>query len=806
VQYTYNSQGTLATVTNAAGGITTYAYDTSNNLVKTTDARGVVVMQNTYDGNGRVIQQVQADGGVLNFAYTLLNSLVPTSPVLQTVVTDALGNQTTYRFDPNQNLLNVTDPTGQVRVFNHSLQQNNVVTSITGGGTCPVCGTPGAGDLTYTFDSTGNLLTKTDGLGNTSTYTYDPVFSQVTSITDPLGNVTKYTYDAAGNKLSQTDPDGNTTTYAYNSFGQVVKTTDALGKTSNTTYDSFGNVSTAADALGNTLHFTRDAVSRLIQGVDGLGRTTSATYDQLDRRLTRTNPKGATVSFTYDAVGNQLSVTDESGNKTTFTYDPMSRPLTLTDPRSKTETGTYDFNGNLVISEKYQDGSTVTRSYDARGRLLEAVDSVGGTFDFVYDADGRRTSSSTQFGTTQFTYDAASRVTSTQVTGQSAVTYTYDAVGNLLTASQPTASATLAYDARNYLTSIVRPDGVSSQYTYDAAADLLSIAHSGGQGISLSLPYSYDPAINRTTFSTNFAQPAAVTNTFDPYNRLTQSGTTSYTYDNNGALISSTDGTGTTTYGWDSRHRLASIAAPSGQTTTFLYDFGVNLISQTDAGPTLNLTQTFVMDDLTNVAYINRNNGDNVSVLGGRKLDQDLAVTHSNGQVEYALADATNSTLDTVDQSGKLISSFSYEPFGRATTTSTYPFQYTGRLPVTAGLYNYRARYYSCNGRFISEDPLGFAGGSTLLYEYAANNPLIYTDPTGLFLGLSCADQCDIGNGLITIGCGLLFFTLATALAVPTAGTGSIAAGAAGIVVCGAATTAATIYCRHKCDPGPCGK
>jgi len=204
------------------------------------------------------------------------------------------------------------------------------------------------------------------------------------------------------------------------------------------------------------------------------------------------------------------------------------------------------------------------------------------------------------------------------------------------------------------------------------------------------------------------------------------------------------------------------------------------------------------------VAYINRSNGDNVSVLGGRKLDQDLAVTHSSGQVEYALADATNSTLETVDQTGKPISSFSYEPFGRTTTTSTYPFQYTGRLPVTAGLYNYRARYYSCNGRFISEDPVGFAAGSTLLYEYAENNPFTYTDPTGL--GLSCADSCAIFNGVETALCGIAFVFFTAAASIPTAGVGAVAVGVTGVVVCTAVDKGIGIYCSHKCDPTPCSK
>lgn len=815
VQYTYNSQGTLATVTNAAGGVTTYTYDTSNNLIKTTDARGVVVMQDTYDSNGRVIQQIQADGGVLNFAYTLLNSQVATSPVLQTVVTDALGIQTSYRFDPTQNLLSVTDPTGQVRVFTHSLQQNNLVTSVTGGGTCPVCGNPAAGDVSFTYDSTGNILTKTDGLGNTTTTTYDPVFGQVTSITDPLGHVYKYTYDASGNMLTATDPNGNTASYAYNSFGQLIQSTDALGGTTTRSFDSFGNQATVTNALNNKITYTYDAVSRLLQGTDPLGRTNTLTYDPLDRPLTRKDPLGHVVTATYDPVGNLLSVTDESGNTDLFTFDAMNRALTRTDARGKTDTRTYDHNGNVikfvdrrgqtgtftydalnrVSGEKYQDGSTVSRSYDARGRLLEVIDSVGGTFDFAYDADGRRTSASSPFGTIQESYDAAAKVTSTQVTGQSTVTYSYDAAGNLLNASQPNASATLAYNARNRVTTITRPNSVSSQYTYDAMTDLLSLTHSGGQGVQLPLTYSYDAANNRSTYTGNFAQPLAVANTFDTDNRLTKSGATSYAYDDNGSLTSSTDSIGTTTYAWDARNRLASISAPSGQKTTFLYDFLGNLIQQTDAGPTLSLTQSFVLDDLTNVAYISRSNGDSVSVLAGRTIDQDFAVIHANGQVEYKLGDAINSTQATVDQNGKLLSSFSYEPFGKTTTTSTYPFQFTGRVPVNSGLYYYRARYYCpAVGRFISEDPLGLASGDSLAYKYTRNNPVNRTDPSGL---LSECGKCqafytaDFGVGCLGVSLIIASFTMGIGLLV------------GGAVCAIAAATAPILICDGVCNPPP---
>jgi RHS repeat-associated protein len=815
VQYTYNSQGTLATVTNGAGGVTTYTYDVSNNLVKTTDARGIVVMQDTYDSNGRVTQQVQADGGVLNFAYTLLNSLIPTSPVLLTVVTDAIGNQTSYRFDPNQNLLNVTDPSGQVRTFTHSLQQNNLVTSVTGGGTCPICGNPGAGDVTFTYDSSGNILTKTDNLGNTTTTTYEPVFGQVASITDPLGNVYKYTYDASGNMLTATDPNGNVSTYAYNSFGQIIQTTDALGGTTSRTYDSFGNQATSTNALNNKITYTYDAVSRLVQGVDPLGRTNTLTYDALDRPLTRKDPLGHLIAATFDAVGNVLTMKDESGNTDSFTYDAMGRALTRTDARGKKDTRSYDHNGNVikfvdrigqtgtftydalnrVAGETYQDGSTVTRSYDAKGRLLHVVDSVGGTFDYAYDADGHRTSSSTQFGAVKYSYDGAGKVTSLQVSGQPAVTYSYDAAGNLLGASQPTASVTLTYDARNRLTGIARPDSVTSKYTYDAMRDLLSLTHSGGQGVQLPLAYSYDAANNRSTFSTSFSQPAAVANSFDSDNRITASGSTSYAYNDNGSLISSTDSTGATTYTWDARNRLASISTPGGQKTTFLYDFLGNLIQQSDTGPNLNLTQTFVLDDLTNVAYISRSNGDSVSVLAGRTIDQDFAVTHASGQVEYKLGDAINSTQATVDQTGKIVSSFAYEPFGKTTTTSTYPFQFTGRVPVNSGLYYYRARYYCPGvGRFISEDPLGLASGDSLAYKYAHNNPVNRTDPSGLFS--ECAKctafwTADLGTACLGVSLIIAAFTMGIGLLV-------------GAGVCGiAAATAPGLICDGTCNPPP---
>lgn len=63
-------------------------------------------------------------------------------------------------------------------------------------------------------------------------------------------------------------------------------------------------------------------------------------------------------------------------------------------------------------------------------------------------------------------------------------------------------------------------------------------------------------------------------------------------------------------------------------------------------------------------------------------------------------------------------------------------FQYTGRENEGNGLYFYRNRYYSpLLGRFISQDPLGFAGSGPNLYAYANNSPVNLVDPYGLEAG-----------------------------------------------------------------------
>jgi RHS repeat-associated protein len=67
-----------------------------------------------------------------------------------------------------------------------------------------------------------------------------------------------------------------------------------------------------------------------------------------------------------------------------------------------------------------------------------------------------------------------------------------------------------------------------------------------------------------------------------------------------------------------------------------------------------------------------------------------------------------------------------------AGAASNHSGQYTGRENDATGLYYYRARYYSpAFQRFISEDPIGLAGGINQ-YSYVEGSPIDSVDPSGL--------------------------------------------------------------------------
>ncbi len=123
--------------------------------------------------------------------------------------------------------------------------------------------------------------------------------------------------------------------------------------------------------------------------------------------------------------------------------------------------------------------------------------------------------------------------------------------------------------------------------------------------------------------------------------------------------------------------------------------------------------------------------------LYGTGVDQVLA-DERGGTVVWALSDHQGTVRDIVAGNGTILNHVVYDSFGKVQSQSdatvAFRYGYTGREKDSeTGLDYYRARYYDAsNGRFISEDPIGFSAGDNNLYRYVGNSPVNAIDPSGL--------------------------------------------------------------------------
>lgn len=92
------------------------------------------------------------------------------------------------------------------------------------------------------------------------------------------------------------------------------------------------------------------------------------------------------------------------------------------------------------------------------------------------------------------------------------------------------------------------------------------------------------------------------------------------------------------------------------------------------------------------------------------------------GAAAYYDFDGLGSTAGLTNSAGSYVNRYSYLPFGERLTTTEIlanPFAFVGQYGVQTeanGLQFMRARYYApSEGRFLSTDPLGQAGGSTFM-------------------------------------------------------------------------------------------
>jgi len=534
--FTYDAQGHVTAVSDFAGRTWSYTYagddlvssttpsdaDTpaytthydyydqaplAHNLRTITDPRGHTLTF-TYYGNDKTFQTMAPGGDVTTYYYFPFRR--------ETVAVSEPGAAWTFRYDAHGFVEHIQLPDGSTRLRTWDTAGNLVAF------------TDGLGYTTeMTYDGCGNLLTTTDPLAHVTSLAYDPSFSQPTSFTDAQGNTTTFTVDPAnGNRLSATDPLGNVTGYTYDAFGNLESITDANGHTATLSYDANDYLSETHDGRGHTWLLVHDNLGRLTSLTNPLNETTALTYDALGRAISTTDGEGHTQSFAYDGNGNVTQWVDANGRTTSYTYDGRDNLTAVTDAAGNSyHVGYGDQSCPVCVGSGNPTSFTdangrVTRyEYDALDRLVREIDALGLARTYTYDAQDNVVRFEDRRGEiTRYSYDALGRLLRSQFPDGSEETFTYDANGNLRTAANVHTTLTYAYDARNQVTEM--HDSALDEalrYTYDAVGNRETMTDADG----IVWRYGYDE--NDNLVSLEDFNGVVTAFTYDAADRLTRS-------------------------------------------------------------------------------------------------------------------------------------------------------------------------------------------------------------------------------------------------------------------------------------------
>ncbi|KPK90727.1 MAG: hypothetical protein AMJ94_08615 [Deltaproteobacteria bacterium SM23_61] len=545
--------------------------------------------------------------------------------------------------------------------------------------------------------------------------------NRVTRLTGPPPelNQTLYDYDLNGNIRSVIDGNGNPTWYEYNYQGKVSKIMDALG---HETYLKYG---TGCPTCGA-------GVDKLTLVMDARKQTTVFEYDQAGNLGKETDPLGYSTSYKYDSARNLRSRTDAKGNRTDYFFDELNRLKEVRYPDQTTVAFSYDYRGNLKTAAN--SNIAYTFAYDFNNRLTEVTDSNGRSLSYRYNELGNRTRMVTPDGRViEYKYDNRNYLSQVLVNSVPQVNLVHDPYGRRVG---------LGYAS-----------GISTSYSYNPSGYLTNLLTRDSQQATInSFAYTHDGVGNRKTMTE-------------------LNGVHGYDYDKIyqliGAIHPNMPGE---TFQYDPvGNRIEKVSKGTGEKIVYFYDFenrlikveSPGLIAQYKYNPFGRRIEKNVNGTITRYAYDGPNilleyDGENnikSRYLHNLAIDDPMSV-EQGGKIYYYQKDGLGSVVALTDEAGKVVQSYAYDSFGKIINQAGSfgnTFTYTAReYDEETALYYYRARYYDPRtGKFLTKDPIGFAGGDVNVYRYVTNNPVNRIDPLGLY------DLWDFGEDTLSFAAGL---------------------------------------------------
>jgi RHS repeat-associated protein len=347
---------------------------------------------------------------------------------------------------------------------------------------------------------------------------------------------------------------------------------------------------------------------------------------------------------------------------------------------------------------------------------------------------------------TTMTYDVVNRMATKTLPNGVKTVYSYDDLDRIINLTYTKANGTVLVsetytrNAGGEPSKVLREDGSYTLYEYDAALRLSKeVVYNPAGGLVESIEYSYDLDGKRTK-----KVDAAGTHNYN-YNangQLASVGQDGYVYDADGRLQQFNRDGKTVVLSHDAFDHLTQVSV-NGVNTQYLYDAQGNRIGEISGGNTKNyLVTPNLGNGLESTDLVTDGNGNVVSdyVYGGSSI---IARLDANGDPIYYLTDSMGSVIGLVDGNGDRVSRIIYDGFGEVKsgddgTSLGGEFRFQGQwLETESGLYYMRARDYDAKtGLFLSRDAIDVQQQDVEAfnpYQFAYNNPFVFSDPSGFF-------------------------------------------------------------------------
>lgn len=771
-RYCYDSRGNLLEHIRADDSVVHYAFDDQDQLIKILDAEGGL-WRRGYDDRGSLVEMFDPLGNRTQFIYKadgLMAAIKEANGSGKKLscngdgqlveFVDCSGKKSRWAYDDRGQMICFTDAAGNSTEYEYRC------------GKVVLIKRADKSEERFEYDAEGRLLAYSDGLERCTTWSYNAAgmiaervdaceqtlryrwdrVGQLLALENENEAIARFRFDAMGRMLEESGFDGRTTCYQYAPesgrlmcvisgehrrslrFDPVGRLTEIVvslaGHSQSETfaYDGNGNLIQASNA-DSRLQWFFDPVGNLLrehQHYLSLEQPTVAVwqheYDQLNQRIATIRPDGHRVSWLTYGSGHLLALRLDQHDLISYERDDLHREIARHQGNQLLQTQQWDALGRLQeqILVRRDDRSTLLKrgyQYDAAGQLTDINDSRRGPIGYRYDPVERLLSVTARQGVENFAFDPASNLlddTANEIRRPLDQTPAHNRrADNVL---QEQAGIHYDYDERGNLIQRAQ-EGDRSQFQWDLFDRLVHF-----EDQRLTVDFAYD-AMGRRLYKRSSAHFKHHSQAGSQWNRTEQ------------ARAQREYGCGFTLYGWDGDH-LAWESSPgqqdggAGRTVHYLYepDSFVPLVQAIRNAP---------IDLSAPPEY-----GEDYSLEDDPLWTRQPAASVFDAVLWYQ-CDHLGTPQELTDAAGNLAWSAQYKAWGQVQERRSEsalqsgvvnPIRFQGQYhDHETGLHYNRHRYYDpAVGRFISPDPISYAGGLNF-YQYAPN-PVLWIDPYGLMM------------------------------------------------------------------------